>query len=46
MVADGLAVEVHGEGADAVPRDESHLVVRAMRAAFAAHGRPAARACA
>ncbi len=36
VVADGLAIEVHGEGADAVPRDESHLVVRAMRAAFAA----------
>ena len=36
VVADGLAIEVDGEGADAVPRDESHLVVRAMRAAFAA----------
>ena len=31
----GLAVDVAGEGADGVPRDESHLVVRAMRAAFA-----------
>jgi homoserine kinase len=34
VTASGLAVEVDGEGADAVPRDESHLVVRAMRAAF------------
>lgn len=32
----GLQIEVTGEGADDVPRDESHLVVRAMRAAFAA----------
>ena len=31
----GLVVEVSGAGADDVPRDESHLVVRAMRAAFA-----------
>ena len=30
----GLEVDVAGEGADGVPRDESHLVVRAMRAAF------------
>lgn len=30
----GLVVEVEGAGADEVPRDESHLVVRAMRAAF------------
>ena len=30
----GLTVEVSGEGADDVPRDESHLVVRAMQAAF------------
>jgi homoserine kinase len=35
---DGLVVEVAGAGADTVPRDESHLVVRAMRAAFAAMG--------
>ncbi len=34
-VADGgLAVDVAGEGADRVPRDERHLVVKAMRAAF------------
>ena len=32
----GLRVEVTGAGADDVPRDESHLVVRSMRAAFAA----------
>ncbi|MCY7400387.1 MAG: homoserine kinase [Nocardioides sp.] len=30
----GLEIEVTGAGADDVPRDESHLVVRAMRAAF------------
>ncbi|MDQ1646445.1 MAG: homoserine kinase [Cryptosporangiaceae bacterium] len=34
----GLEVEVSGEGADEVPRDESHLLVRAARAAFAALG--------
>lgn len=32
----GLRVEVTGAGADDVPRDESHLVIRSMRAAFAA----------
>jgi homoserine kinase len=30
----GLLVEVTGEGAAGVPRNESHLVVRTMRAAF------------
>lgn len=30
----GLDVDVVGEGADGVPRDESHLVVQAMRVAF------------
>lgn len=30
----GLVVEVDGHGADEVPLDESHLVVRAMRATF------------
>lgn len=30
----GLEIEVTGSGADSVPRDESHLVVRSMRAAF------------
>ena len=34
VAGSGLAVEVTGAGADAVPRDESHLVVRSMRAAF------------
>ena len=32
--APGLVVEVHGEGEDAVPLDESHLVHRAMRSAW------------
>ena len=32
-VAEGLHVEVEGFGADDLPRDESHLVVRAFRAA-------------
>jgi homoserine kinase len=31
---DGVTVEVVGEGAAGVPRDERHLVVRAMRRAF------------
>jgi homoserine kinase len=30
----GLRVEVSGEGADTISRDESHLVVRAIRATF------------
>jgi len=34
IVSDGLAIEVEGEGHDGVARNESHLVVRAMRAAF------------
>ncbi|KRF15345.1 homoserine kinase [Nocardioides sp. Soil797] len=34
VVGDGLAVGVEGCDAEGVPRDESHLVVRAMRAAF------------
>lgn len=34
VLPEGLLVEVEGAGADGVPRDESHLVVRAMRAAF------------
>lgn len=34
VIDSGLVVEVHGAGADDVPRDESHLVVRSMRAAF------------
>lgn len=31
----GVLVEAMGEGADEVPRDDTHLVVRAMRALFA-----------
>jgi homoserine kinase len=38
IVSRGLSVTVDGEGADAVARDESHLVVRAMRATFAVLG--------
>jgi len=34
VVPAGLQVDVEGQGADEVPRDESHLVVRSMRAAF------------
>jgi homoserine kinase len=36
VTGSGLVVEVDGAGADSVPRDESHLVVRSMRAALAA----------
>ncbi len=31
---DGVVVDVAGEDADVVPRDESHLIVRSMRATF------------
>ena len=34
VTAAGVEVHVTGEGADDVPRDETHLVVRAMHAAF------------
>lgn len=34
VIDGGLEIEVDGAGADDVPRDASHLVVRAMRAAF------------
>ncbi|MFX4291755.1 homoserine kinase [Streptomyces bohaiensis] len=30
----GLHIDIAGEGADTLPRDERHLMVRAMRAAF------------
>jgi homoserine kinase len=33
-----LEIEIEGEGADSLPRDEGHLVVRAMSAAFSAAG--------
>lgn len=36
VVDSGLVVEVEGEGADRLPRDDRHLVVRAMRRAFEA----------
>lgn len=35
----GLVVAVSGAGADELPRDENHLVVRAMRAAFDVMGK-------
>ncbi|MBC9733186.1 homoserine kinase [Nocardioides marmotae] len=38
VLAEGLVVEVTGAGAEAVPLDESHLVVCAMRTAFEALG--------
>lgn len=38
VVDSGLAIEIVGEGAASLPRDETHLVVRAMAAAFAAAG--------
>ncbi|AKH84887.1 serine kinase [Streptomyces sp. CNQ-509] len=34
----GLHVDIAGEGAENLPRDESHLLVRAMRSAFEALG--------
>ncbi|MCD4526187.1 homoserine kinase [Nocardioides sp. cx-173] len=38
ILARGLVVEVQGAGGDDVARDESHLVVRSMRAGFEALG--------
>src|SRR5688500_4316817 len=38
VLGEGLVVEVEGSGADSLPRDESHLVVRSMRVAFDALG--------
>ena len=40
VLESGLRVEVSGVCADDVPRDETHLVVRAMRAAFERMGEP------
>lgn len=34
VVQDGLSIEVTGEGSGGVPLDDTHLVLRAMRAAF------------
>ena len=36
VIDEGLVIEVEGTGADEVPLDEGHLVVRSMRAAFEA----------
>jgi homoserine kinase len=38
VLAEGLEIEVSGAGSDDVPRDESHLVLRAMRRAFSVLG--------
>lgn len=38
VTSHGLGVDVRGEGAGDVARDETHLVIRAMRAAFDALG--------
>jgi len=39
MITDrGLSVDVAGEGADSLPRDKRHLVVKALRTAFDALG--------
>ncbi len=38
VLPDGLVVEVEGDGSDTVPRDDGHLVVRAMRRGFAVLG--------
>ncbi|WP_067720824.1 homoserine kinase [Nocardia yamanashiensis] len=38
----GLTIEIEGEGRDEVPRDSSHLVVRAVRRGLAAHATAAA----
>jgi homoserine kinase len=40
LTGSGASVEVTGECAESVPRDESHLVVRAMRTAFEAMAVP------
>ena len=41
VAPEGLVVEVTGHGADSVPRDASHLVVRALRAGLDVLGEPA-----
>lgn len=38
VTGSGLVVDVEGTGAEALPRDETHLVVRAARSTFAALG--------
>lgn len=37
---DGVDIEIHGEGEKTLPRDESHLVIRAMRCAMDKLGLP------
>jgi homoserine kinase len=39
IIPSGLEVSAEGEGSAAIPTDEQHLIVRSMRAAFAAIGR-------
>nr|WP_062079255.1 homoserine kinase [Demequina globuliformis] len=34
VASTGVTLDIEGEGADSLPRDESHLVVRALRAAL------------
>ncbi|MDY3127898.1 MAG: homoserine kinase [Corynebacterium sp.] len=36
VIASGLEVEIHGEGVEDLPRDSSHLVVKAIRSALQA----------
>ncbi|EPD71010.1 homoserine kinase [Corynebacterium pyruviciproducens ATCC BAA-1742] len=36
VIPSGLEIEIHGEGAQTLPRDGSHLVVRAIRAGLTA----------
>lgn len=36
VIPSGLEIEIHGEGAETLPRDGSHLVVRAIRAGLKA----------
>ena len=38
-ISEGLEFELSGEGSEAVPRDETHLVIQAMHAAFARDSR-------
>jgi homoserine kinase len=38
VIPDGLHVSFTGEGADTLPRDERHLILRAMRATFSRLG--------
>ena len=33
-ISEGLEFELSGEGSEAVPRDETHLVIQAMRSTF------------